>query len=95
MRRISSTALPGRTSQIELAVPVADTALAFIWDVTAVMMAGRGDELPVSVRTTPRSCKAIEGNGKGSGGSLLTIPYRQGALRAAGRVPLAHPVAED
>ncbi|MEL6961785.1 MAG: pyruvate:ferredoxin (flavodoxin) oxidoreductase [Pseudomonadota bacterium] len=36
------------TSTIELAPPVADTAPAFVRDVTATMMAGRGDELPVS-----------------------------------------------
>ena len=36
------------TSEIELAAAVPDTAPAFVRDVTAVMMAGRGDDLPVS-----------------------------------------------
>ena len=36
------------TSVTEPAAPVPDTAPTFVRDVTAVMMAGRGDELPVS-----------------------------------------------
>ena len=36
------------TSQTELAAPVADSAPAFVREVTAAMMAGRGDALPVS-----------------------------------------------
>ncbi len=36
------------TNVIELAAPVAETAPAFVRDVTAAMMVGRGDELPVS-----------------------------------------------
>ena len=36
------------TSKIELAAAVADTAPVFVREVTAAMMAGRGDQLPVS-----------------------------------------------
>ena len=36
------------TNVKELVTPVSDTAPAFVRDVTAVMMVGRGDELPVS-----------------------------------------------
>ncbi|MDH3663365.1 MAG: thiamine pyrophosphate-dependent enzyme, partial [Alphaproteobacteria bacterium] len=49
LAHLHEVAIPkAATSDIELAAPIPDHAPAFVRDVTAAMMAGRGDELPVS-----------------------------------------------